>query len=139
MMKDIIKSGFELEIKIKGSSMSPFLKEGDKISVKNKDRYFIGDIVLVDVDFPLLKRKQTHCHRIIWKYKGKYLIKGDNQAWKDGFYASKEIIGKIFRKNKKPIQNKFKRIISIISLLEYLIMLFTSKTRRKLLSLLKNI
>ena len=137
MIKDIVKSGFNLEIKVKGSSMSPFLKNGDKVSVKSKERYSVGDIVLVNVDMPLLGKSQTHCHRIIFKYRKKYLIKGDNQAWKDGFYTSKEIIGFVYRRNGKIMKNYFKKIISIISLKEYLIMRLTSGSRSKLLLLLK--
>lgn len=75
---------------IKGDSMDPFIKRGCSVKVNTvPGKLFIGDVVLI------LKNKKILIHRIIGKKKGKFLIKGDNLEYIDGYFPKKQIVGKV--------------------------------------------
>lgn len=82
-----------MEIPIKGSSMYPFLKEGDLVMVLPKKVYFPGDVLLFFNFYG-----KIWCHRFIFfSFKeGRVLfyLKGDNSSSKEVVPLS-NIIGKV--------------------------------------------
>lgn len=60
------------EVIVVGNSMFPYVQEGDKVSLEKKPLYEVGDIIVFTYANNLL------IHRIIAKYNGFMLCKGDN-------------------------------------------------------------
>ena len=89
-----------VKVLCKGSSMSPFIKDSDSITikpVKTLANLRIGDIVVV----PLSKKERVIIHRIIKFKKKSFLLKGDNLIKNDGWFNKKKIIGIVETINKK--------------------------------------
>ena len=68
-----VKFGTCPEISVVGSSMEPTLIEGDRIAIKKKKEYDVGDILVF-----LYKHNELLVHRLLRKESGLYLCKGDN-------------------------------------------------------------
>ncbi len=75
-----------------GVSMTPFIKNGNTLTIKlldDMDTLRIGDIVAVkQVD-----KKKIFVHRIVQAKNDQYLIKGDNKTQSDGWFSRKAILG----------------------------------------------
>lgn len=80
-----------LRFKVKGLSMSPFIKDGDVIIISpaNVSTLRRGQIVA----FSDPETKKVRVHRIIKKKQGYLLIKGDNTPWPDGYIPQKNVLG----------------------------------------------
>ena len=76
-----------------GKSMEPNFHLGDMIIVKQDSRYKVGDIVA----YKNLQLKNNVFHRIIGLESGRYILKGDNNAWVDTYKPlPEEVIGKLW-------------------------------------------
>src|SRR5687767_1939344 len=62
-----------------GSSMLPTLREGDLAIVRAAPSYGPGDIVA----YRSARLGETVLHRIVGVEQGKFVLKGDNNQWKD--------------------------------------------------------
>ncbi|MEJ6950338.1 S24/S26 family peptidase [Natronospora cellulosivora (SeqCode)] len=78
-------------IHISGNCMVPYIRDGDKVIIKRKKKYYLGDIVLVS------SGEKLRAHRIVKKKEGMLITKGDLSFLHDKFYNS-NIIG-IIQKN----------------------------------------
>lgn len=77
-------------IVITGTSMEPLFHEGDFVIADVQAEYKVGDIVVY-----LHPDVGRVIHRIIDRDGERYVLKGDNNSWIDGYYpAREEIIGK---------------------------------------------
>lgn len=77
-------------IVITGTSMEPLFHEGDFVIADVQAEYNIGDIAIY-----LHPDVGRVIHRIIGREGERYIFKGDNNSWIDGYYpAREEIIGK---------------------------------------------
>jgi len=77
-------------IVITGTSMEPLFHEGDFVIADVQADYKVGDIVVY-----LHPDVGRVIHRIIDREGERYVLKGDNNSWIDGYYPSRdEIIGK---------------------------------------------
>ncbi len=77
-------------IVITGSSMEPLFHEGDFVIADVQAEYKVGDIVIY-----LHPDVGRVIHRIIDREGDRFVLKGDNNSWIDGYYPSREeIIGK---------------------------------------------
>jgi len=64
---------YGVKMTVKGVSMQPTFNDGDKVSIRAKRRYFVGDIVVYEY-----KNEGFLVHRIIDIKGDQYLCKGDN-------------------------------------------------------------
>lgn len=84
-----------LRFEVKGSSMGPFIKDGDIVTISplNGSSSFFGKIVA----FNNLRTKKLVIHRIIGKTGNRYILKGDNISDIDGLISRENILGAITR------------------------------------------
>ena len=86
------RPGCRLKIQCLGYSMSPFIKDRNRVTIKPLEKDLplkFGDIVAIAVH----DRKKILVHRIIKVAVPKYLIKGDNNTGADGWFDKKDILG----------------------------------------------
>ena len=77
---------------IDGTSMLPNFVNGDLVVVRQTPYYEVGDVVAYS--YPGLG---TVIHRIVEKQGNKFVLKGDNNTWIDGYYpTADEIYGKLW-------------------------------------------
>lgn len=122
--KDILSKGFPLRFKASGYSMYPFIKFNDIVTISPVEEQIpkTGDVVaLVSQDM-----KSLVVHRVIKITKNNsYLICGDNNASKDGFFSKQEIIGYVKEIRRKGRRVQFglgaeKRLIAFLGRIEFL-------------------
>ena len=80
-------------VMVNGISMEPKFHGGDLVIVKSASDYRVGDIVTYrDPEMEVYV-----IHRIIDVEQGRFVIKGDNNAWIDTFHPTKdELVGKLW-------------------------------------------
>ena len=87
-----------LKFKGYGQSMTPFIKNGSTMNINlldEKTKIIPGDIVLIKH----LPKKEIFIHRVIKAQQDRYLIKGDNKKYPDGWFSRATIMGKVTRIN----------------------------------------
>jgi len=126
-LKATCKKGIPFRFTAKGMSMSPFICNGDSLTIEPIYKKTIeeGDIVACITP----GESRLIIHRIIKKNR-LYLLKGDNVYHSDGYYEKKYVHGyvkeihiskNIFSGHRKTIRrfflflNNFKKIISFLS------------------------
>ena len=82
--------------------MSPFIKDGDAITVSPKlgSSPRFGDVVA----FIHPRTEKLFIHRVVWKRRDAYIVKGENTLESDGLIKKENILGvvtKVERKGKK--------------------------------------
>jgi signal peptidase I len=94
LLRDILRKGVDCRFQAQGYSMSPFIKNGDIITISPlllSPR--IGDVVA----FVNPETTRLLIHRIIVKKGCSYLMKGDNISEADGFIQEADILGIVTR------------------------------------------
>jgi signal peptidase len=91
LLKDILSKGAECRFKAKGHSMSPFIKDGDVVTVSPllPASPGIGDVVA----FIHKETGRLLIHRIVGRNGESYLIRGDNTLEGDGLIHKANILG----------------------------------------------
>ena len=80
-------------IMVIGKSMEPNFHLGDMIIVRQNPHYNVGDIVA----YKNMQMNSNVFHRIIGQEGGRYIMKGDNNAWVDTYRPlPEEVIGKLW-------------------------------------------
>lgn len=78
---------------VAGQSMEPNLYLGDLVVVHKASTYQVGEVVAyqnADIDRYVI-------HRIIDKNRGRFILKGDNNSWVDGYEPlPQEVLGKLW-------------------------------------------
>jgi GNAT superfamily N-acetyltransferase len=93
--KDILGRGLDLEINIKGSSMYPFLKDGDRVKIKKTDasKIKLGDLIYAEISDGVV------IHRVIGKRNKEkkiiFITKGDANLFSVEKIYPENILGKI--------------------------------------------
>ncbi len=72
-LKQKMLRGEKVKIKVSGDSMNPLLKNGDIVELELKKEYNVGDVVVF-----LYHDEQLVIHRLLLKFNGLLLCKGDN-------------------------------------------------------------
>lgn len=91
------KSGKTVNISVVGISMYPNLLEGDSISVKQFERYEVGDILIF-----IYKQDELLVHRLLKQDKHIYYCKGDN-AFRLEDILHDQIVGRVTQVNGAPL------------------------------------
>lgn len=88
----ILHTGNSFCFKAHGSSMTPFIRDGDIVHLRKSPPYHIGDVVLLKNDQSLV------LHRIIKKTTSGVITRGDASLIEDpGPIDDTDILGKIYK------------------------------------------
>lgn len=118
LMGDTLAKGGYFKMKVKGSSMFPFIKEGDMITISPLKNSSVGLGKIVA--FVGKNESNLIIHRVVGRSKGSYLIKGDNAFGAKALTPSEDILGcvvKIERDDGRNIRFGLGRERLIIALL----------------------
>ena len=112
------EKGAGLRFQARGSSMHPFVRDGDVVTVSPLfgRRPFPGDIVA----FVSPATRKLAVHRIVGRSAERYLIRGDNSLESDGLVGMAELLGLVKRveRSGRPVRTGlilFRRSIAALS------------------------
>ena len=93
LLRAVLDKGASFRFRAKGFSMSPFIKDGDVLTVApwQGTAPRLGDVVV----FTHPNTGKLIIHRIIGKKIGSYLTKGDNVPEGDGLISRAAILGRV--------------------------------------------
>lgn len=114
LMREVLDAGKRFRFTAHGTSMSPFIRDGDRVEMDLPDKPRYGDVLAVSNGQRLL------VHRVIDLKGNAVLLKGDHARDPDGWFQPEEIIGKIcavwHRNQLQPIGvNRLCRTIAVLS------------------------
>ncbi len=91
LVKDILSRGAECRFQAKGHSMSPFIKDGDIVTISplTHSSPGLGDVVA----FNPPGNEMLMIHRVVEKRNNDYYVRGDNLLEMDGLVQAKDILG----------------------------------------------
>jgi len=92
LMQEVLEKGAMFKFQAKGWSMSPFIRNGDRITIAplNKEKLTVGKVVA----FIQPASGRLVVHRVIDKRGAAFLIRGDNATGEpDGWILPKDILG----------------------------------------------
>jgi len=94
-MKEIFSSGSCIRIRAGGTSMSPFIRNGDCLLIEPAQEKILetGDVVAAMNP----SRDRILIHRVIAKNGKGCLLQGDAAPFSDGYISRKHIMGKVVR------------------------------------------
>jgi signal peptidase I len=93
MLGDVLNKGMPFRFKASGSSMSPFIKDGDVLTVYPKRRSHIGKGAVVAYHHKTLNK--IIIHRIVAKINDYYAVKGDNTTGYTDLVYETDILGHV--------------------------------------------
>jgi hypothetical protein len=95
IMIAVLAKGKPLRFRARGFSMSPFIKDGDVVTVLplGASGPRVGDVVA----FLFPSTGKSAVHRVVRRVRGSYVLKGDNTSEADGTVSRDRIIGVISR------------------------------------------
>ena len=93
LLQDVLKKGLPFTFRARGFSMSPFIKDGDDLTLfpLNGISPGLGDVVA----FIHKGSGVPFIHRVVGKKEDTYLLKGDNAKETDGFISASDILGSV--------------------------------------------
>ena len=123
LLRAVLEKGVPFRFRAKGFSMSPFIKDGDVVTVSPlfDTKPHLGDVLA----FIHPGAKKLFVHRMIGKEGNSCMIRGDNTLEMDGLVALANILGRVTR-----VERNGKRILLGLGPERWLIAFLT---RRKLL------
>ena len=117
LVKEFLSKEVECRLQVKGYSMSPFIKDGDTITISpvlSLPR--LGDVIA----FIHPKTERLLIHRVVWKSGDAYLLKGESALEPDGLIKKENILGLVTK-----VERKGKRIFLGLGPERFLIALLT--------------
>jgi len=95
LLETVIGLGSRMEIRAKGYSMDPFIREGDILAISPipSGGLQLGDIVA----FRLPAANKFAIHRVIGVTADAYLVRGDCCSEPDGLIPKKDVLGAVSR------------------------------------------
>jgi len=95
LLRSVLDKGAPFRFRAKGFSMSPFIKDGDIVTVSRLSGASpgLGDVVA----FLHPGTEKLVIHRIVGKNSKSYIIKGDNMSQGDGPVTEADIMGRVIR------------------------------------------
>ena len=126
LLRTVLDKGASFRFRAKGFSMSPFIKDGDVVTVAPMlgTAPGLGDVVV----FIHPHTEKLVIHRVVGKKPDSYLLKGDNFPDDDDFVPKANILGHVAK-----VERDGKSIFLGLGLERFLIAFLT---RRRLLPLL---
>jgi signal peptidase I len=93
LLRGVLDKGASFRFRATGFSMSPFIKDGDVLTIAPVQGSVprLGDVVVFT--HPLTNK--LIIHRVIGKKAGFYLTKGDNTPEGDGLISKADIVGRV--------------------------------------------
>jgi len=134
LLQAVLEKNAKFRFSARGNSMTPFIRDGDTITVSTFTKISMGSIVA----FCHPETNRLIVHRIVASKKEAVLIQGDESAeYSDGWIPVEYLLGKVTR-----IERSGRNILLGLGLERYLIAFF-SRTRiltiiRKWIALVKN-
>jgi len=120
LLSTLVDKGLSCKFQAKGHSMSPFIKDGDAITVSPKvgcsPRF--GDVVA----FIHPRTEKLFIHRVVWKRRDAYIVKGENTLESDGLIKKENILGVVTE-----VERKGKKVFLGLGPERFLIALLTRK------------
>jgi hypothetical protein len=118
LVKDILGKGAECRLEVKGYSMSPFIKDGDVVTISpmSEGSPGFGDVIA----FVHPKTEKLLIHRVVRKIGDACLLKGENAPEPDGLIERNDMIGIITR-----VERKEKRVLFGLGPERFLIAMLT--------------
>jgi hypothetical protein len=103
LLRNTLNKGASFRMQARGFSMSPFIKDGDVVTVfpLSENGPCLGEIVA----FSQLKAERLLIHRVVGKRDALYLLKGDNISNVDGLIAKADILGSV-----KKVERRGRRV-----------------------------
>jgi signal peptidase I len=91
LVKEILSKGAECRFQAKGHSMSPFIKDGDIVTISplTNSSPGLGDVVA----FNRPENENLIIHRVVEKRNNDYYVRGDNLPEADGLVQARDILG----------------------------------------------
>jgi len=99
LLQDTTSKGYLFRFKVKGFSMSPFIKDNDVVTISPLINSKISLGILVAFIHP--ETQKLVIHRAIRRSKNVYLIKGDNVPVSDGMVLVENILGQVTQIERK--------------------------------------
>jgi len=93
LISEVLKIGKAFPFQAKGSSMMPFIKDGDVITLIDGmiSKIELGDVVAVITP----SNNMLRIHRVVRIVKDSYVVKGDHVSCIDGRFDRAQILGKV--------------------------------------------
>lgn len=117
LMASVLHTGTPFRFQASGSSMDPFIKNGDMITVtpSSGKRARTGDVVAF-----LPPQGRLAVHRVVRNSKEHILVKGDNSPQPDGWIGQAQILGSVttIERLSRPVRfglGSERRIIALLS------------------------
>ena len=91
LLREVLRKGLPFTFRARGFSMSPFIKDGDDLTLfpLNGIPPGLGDVVA----FIHKGTGVPFIHRVVGKKENTYLLKGDNATETDGFISESDLLG----------------------------------------------
>lgn len=91
LLQDVLRKGLPFTFRASGFSMSPFIKDGDDVTIfpLNGISPGLGNVVA----FIHKGNGMLFIHRVVGKKGNAYLLKGDNATETDGLISGSDILG----------------------------------------------
>ncbi|MFA4984861.1 MAG: S24/S26 family peptidase [Candidatus Omnitrophota bacterium] len=116
LIGEVLKSNFAIRIKVRGSSMLPFIRTGDYVTIipVSLEDARIGDIIA----YGDKERKNIICHRLIKRVNSDLVLKGDTHLWSSEKVSAESLLGKVVSvecgKSKFNLEDKPHRFLSCV-------------------------
>ncbi len=94
LLQAVLSSRLRFRLQVKGSSMSPFIRDGDVVTIARQHflrSYNYGRVVA----FIHPQNGRLMIHRVVGRKGGSYLTQGDNVSGADGLLSPDRILGHI--------------------------------------------
>jgi len=120
LVKEVVSKGVECRLQVKGYSMSPFIKDGDTITISPVSDSLprFGDVIA----FIHPRTEKLLIHRVVWKSGDTYLLKGEGALEPDGLIKKENVLGLVTK-----VERKGKRIFLGLGPERFLIAMLTRK------------
>jgi signal peptidase I len=126
LLSATLARGAPFRFSAKGSSMNPFIKDGDAITISPLRTTDLGDGDVVA--FKRFGTDRLVIHRIVGIRNGLFLIQGDNISGTDGVIPAAELLGRVTKVERKGRNCRIglgpeRRLIALFSRFGLLVML----------------
>ncbi len=93
LIRPVFAQSSSVKIEAKGRSMFPFIRDGDVVTLSDlgDESPRVGNVVAVRIP----GSDRLAFHRVVARFKKRYLVKGDNCEEADGVLSRGDILGRI--------------------------------------------